>query len=49
MAVSGSLMFGADTQDNLLMNFPSTNILCNIVKVMMLVVLTCSYPLLMAV
>ncbi|GIQ81965.1 hypothetical protein KIPB_003019 [Kipferlia bialata] len=49
MAASGSLMFGSSTMDNLLMNFPSTNILCNVVKVMMLVVLVCSYPLLMAV
>ncbi|GIQ79709.1 hypothetical protein KIPB_000392 [Kipferlia bialata] len=49
MGACGSLMFGADTDPNLLMNFPSTNILCNVVKVMMLVVLTCSYPLLMAI
>ncbi|GIQ86148.1 hypothetical protein KIPB_007944 [Kipferlia bialata] len=49
MAVSGSMMFGEDTRDNLLMNFPPTNIVCNIVKLLTLVVLTCSYPLMMTV
>ncbi|GIQ81005.1 hypothetical protein KIPB_001897 [Kipferlia bialata] len=49
MSVSGSLQFGPDTLDNILLNYPASNVLCSVVKMMQVVVLVCSYPLLMSV
>ncbi|GIQ87544.1 hypothetical protein KIPB_009600, partial [Kipferlia bialata] len=49
VSLSGSLMFGEDTMPNILSNFPASNILGSLVKVMMLVVMICSFPLVMAI
>ncbi|GIQ84949.1 hypothetical protein KIPB_006540 [Kipferlia bialata] len=49
VSVSGSVMFGTETMPNILSNFPSTNILGSLVKCMMLIVMVCSFPLVMAI